>query len=214
MTVATIESLRAVAGPVSRETFERLQAFEQLFRKWNQHINLVASSTEGEIWRRHVLDSAQLMSITPDATNWLDLGSGGGFPGLVVAFLLQERRGFIRLVESNRKKASFLQTTIGQFSLPAHVFAQRIHDCYQLVPQPEIVTARAVAPLVTLLDLAAPWLTNGATGLFHKGRDYRQEVAESAHHWAFDLVEHPSLVDPEGVVLEFRNVRSASKKSD
>lgn len=214
MTVATIESLRAVAGPVSRETFERLLAFEQLFRKWNQRINLVASSTEGEIWRRHVLDSAQLMSIAPDATNWLDLGSGGGFPGLVVAFLLQGRRGFIRLVESNRKKASFLQTTTGQFSLPAQVFAQRIHDCYQLVPQPEIVTARAVAPLVALLDIAAPWLTNGATGLFHKGRDYRQEMAESAHHWAFDLIEHPSLVDPEGVVLEFRNVRSVSKKPD
>lgn len=208
MTVATIESLEAVAGPVSRETFEQLLAFEQLFRKWNRQINLAAPSTESDMWRRHVLDSAQLASLAPSAANWLDLGSGGGFPGLVMAFLLRERGGFIRLVESNRKKASFLQTVIGQFNLPAQVLARRIHDSHSLVPQPEIVTARALAPMVTLLDMAGHWLTKGATGLFHKGRDYRLEMAETTHHWAFDLVEHSSAVDPQGVVLEVKNVRS------
>lgn len=214
MTTATIESLVAVAGPVSRETFLLLADFEQLFRKWNQRINLVAPSTESEVWRRHILDSAQLASIAPAAQSWLDLGSGGGFPGLIMAFLLRERGGFIRLVESNRKKASFLQTTIGQYALPAQVFAQRIDACSELVPQPEIVTARALAPLTVLLGLAAPWLTKGAIGLFHKGRDYRYELTESAHHWAFDLVEHPSLFDPEGVVLELRNLRSVNNKPD
>ncbi len=214
MTTATIESLAAVAGPVSRETFEQLLVFEQLFLKWNRRINLVASSTESDVWRRHILDSAQLGSIAPKATSWLDLGSGGGFPGLVIAFLLRERGGFISLVESNRKKASFLQTAIGQFDLPGQVFALRIDDCGALVPQPEIVTARALASLAALLDLAGPWLTKGATGLFHKGRDYRHEIAETAHHWAFDLVEHPSRVDPQSVVLELKNVRSVAKKSD
>lgn len=205
--------LQKAAGPVSRETFERLQAFEQLFLKWNRSINLAAPSTLDDVWRRHILDSAQLARIAPAATRWVDLGSGGGFPGLVLGFLLQERPGAsIDLVESNRKKASFLQSVIGQFSLPARVLAKRIDDSYALVSAPEIVTARALAALPDLLDLAAPWLTKGARAMFHKGRDYRAEVEESTHRWAFDLVEHSSMTDPHGVVLEITNLRPAKRQ--
>ncbi|UVK42656.1 16S rRNA (guanine(527)-N(7))-methyltransferase RsmG [Mesorhizobium sp. AR07] len=201
------KSLQDAAGPVSRETFDRLVAFEQMFQKWNRSINLVAQSTAGDVWQRHILDSAQLGRIEPDAKRWVDLGSGGGFPGLVMAFLLAERDGAsIDLVESNRKKASFLQAVVGQFSLPARVVARRI-DSHALVSAPQIVTARALASLSTLLDLSAPWLTSGARGLFHKGRDYRAEVQESVHRWAFDLVEHPSVTDPHGVILELSNLR-------
>lgn len=200
--------LCAVAGPVSRETFEALLRFEQAFLKWNQRINLSAPSTLGDVWRRHILDSAQLAAIEHKATRWLDIGSGGGFPGLVMAFLLRERSGSIDLVESNRKKAGFLQAMIGEFNLPARVSAQRIEQSYKVVATPQVVTARALAPLPLLLDLVAPWLTAGAYGLFHKGRDYRLEVEESAHRWAFDLVEHASVIDPEGVVLELRNLRT------
>ncbi len=201
------DELCSIAGPVSRETYEMLLRFENTFLKWNQRINLSAPSTLGQTWQRHILDSAQLLAISPQATQWLDIGSGGGFPGLVVAFLLRERGGSIDLVESNRKKTGFLQAIVGEFDLPARVHARRIEDVHKLVRQPQVVTARALASLPLLLDLAAPWLTNGARGLFHKGRDYRAEVEESAHHWNFDLVEHASTIDPQGVVLDIRNLR-------
>jgi 16S rRNA (guanine527-N7)-methyltransferase len=209
--VGAWDELQKAAGPVSRETFERLQAFEQLFLKWNRSINLAAPSTLDDVWRRHILDSAQLARIAPAAKRWVDLGSGGGFPGLVLGFLLAERAGAsIDLVESNRKKASFLQSIIGQFGLPARVLAKRIDDSYSLVSEPEIVTARALAGLPDLLDLSAPWLSKGARALFHKGRDYRTEVEESAHRWAFDLVEHSSMTDPHGVILEITDLRPAT----
>lgn len=204
--MSDFEELRRVAGPVSRETFERLRSFEQLFRKWNQRINLVAGSTENDLWRRHILDSAQLARLDANATRWADMGSGGGFPGLVMAFLLSERGGAIDLIESNRKKTGFLQTAIGTFNLPARVVAQRVDASYAIVRRPDVVTARALAPLTVLLDLAEPWLTAGTRALFHKGRDYRQEVEESAHRWRFDLVEHRSLIDHDSVVLDICNL--------
>ncbi len=197
-----------VAGPVSRETFEGLEAFEAMFLIWAKRINLAASSTLDDLWNRHVLDSAQLAPLAPSALRWLDLGSGGGFPGLVLAFLLKERPGAqIDLVESNRKKAGFLQAVIGQFSLPARVHAQRIDGEIKGLASPEVVTARALAPLPALLDLAFPWLSSGATGLLHKGRDYRQEIQESSHLWQYDLVEHPSRVDADSVILEIANLK-------
>jgi 16S rRNA (guanine527-N7)-methyltransferase len=137
--------MEQVAGPVSRETFERLCAFEQLFLKWNRSINLVAGSTEDDLWRRHILDSAQLARLAPEAQRWTDMGSGGGFPGLVMGFLLADRGGSIDLIESNRKKAAFLQAAVGQFNLPARIIAKRIDQSYPLASSPDIVTARAGA---------------------------------------------------------------------
>ncbi|TGQ35017.1 MULTISPECIES: 16S rRNA (guanine(527)-N(7))-methyltransferase RsmG [unclassified Mesorhizobium] len=213
MSAASWASLQEAAGPVSRETFDRLVEFERVFQKWNRRINLAAQSTLDDVWRRHILDSAQLARIKPDARRWVDLGSGGGFPGLILAFLLAERDGAsIDLVESNRKKASFLQAVVGQFGLPARIIARRIDDSYPLVSAPQIVTARALASLPALLELSAPWLTNGARGLFHKGRDYRAEVEESAHRWTFDLVEHSSMTDPHGVILELSDLRPATSE--
>ncbi len=197
-----------IAGPVSRETFEGLEAFEAMFRTWAKRINLAASSTLDDLWNRHILDSAQLAPLAPGALCWLDLGSGGGFPGLVLAFLLKERSGAqINLIESNRKKAAFLQAAIGQFSLPAHVHARRIDGEIKGLASPEIVSARALAPLPVLLDLASPWLSSGATGLLHKGRDYRQEIQESSLLWQYDLVEHRSRVDADSIILEIANLK-------
>lgn len=208
MTSAAFDELCVLAGPVSRETFERLQAFETLFRKWAARINLSAPSTLDQTWRRHILDSAQLARLAPDAKRWVDLGSGGGFPGLVLGFLLTEREGAsIDLVESNRKKTSFLQMVCGEFRLPAHIHAKRIEDTYQVIRDVEVVTARALAPLPLLLQLSAPWLNSGARALFHKGRDYRAEVEESAKLWSFELVEHKSLIDPQSIVLEISSLR-------
>jgi 16S rRNA (guanine527-N7)-methyltransferase len=208
VTEKSLDALCEVTGPVSRETFERLLAFERSFLKWAERINLSAPSTLADAWNRHIMDSAQLVRMAPSEKQWLDLGSGGGFPGAVVAILLREREGAsVDLVESNRKKAAFLQTTLGQLEAPACVHARRVEDAYGIVKMPEIVTARALAPLPVLLGLVGRWLEVGARGLFHKGRDYRSEIEESVQHWSFDLLEHRSIVDPESVVLEIRNLR-------
>lgn len=199
--------LRDCAGSVSRETFEAILTFEREFRRWSGRINLASATTLDAIWSRHILDSAQLMRLAPEALCWLDLGSGGGFPGAVIAILARDRPGSrVDLVESNRKKAAFLQTTLGMLGAPARVHAMRIEQAASRVSGPEIVTARALAPLPALIELACPWLAAGATALFHKGRDYRREIVESRYHWNFDLVDHVSRVDPESRILEISNV--------
>jgi 16S rRNA (guanine527-N7)-methyltransferase len=197
--------LRDVAGPVSRETFDRLLGFDQLFERWSARINLTSNSTASDRWRRHLLDSAQLLKLAPEARRWADFGSGGGFPGAVIALAMPDRNGRIDLVESNRKKAAFLKLALA--GLDATVHDARIEDLGAAIGRPEVVTARALAPLPRLLALLAPWLTQGARGLFHKGRGYQTEIAESADAWDFDLVEHRSAVDPEGVVLDISNLR-------
>ena len=203
-----LTELRDVAGTVSRETLEKLEAFESAFQKWSTRINLAAPSTLGSLWQRHILDSAQLLGIKPDSRHWLDLGSGGGFPGAIVALLLSEYPGSrAELVESNNKKAAFLRTVLGSLQAPATVYVSRIEDSYSLVSTPEIVTARALAPLSRLFELAWPWLDVGAVGLFHKGRDYAAEIAETRYGWEFDLIEHRSKVDPDSRILEISGLR-------
>lgn len=200
--------LEEIAGPVSRETFGRLERFESAFRRWSARINLAAPSTLPSLWERHILDSAQLLPLAPAALRWLDLGSGGGFPGAVIAILLRDRPGAsIDLVESNAKKGAFLKTVLGELEAPARVHVARIEAFEGTAEGYGVVTARALAPLPLLLELAAPWLAAGATGLLHKGRDYRREVEESLNEWEFDLVEHRSAIDPESVILEIPGLR-------
>ena len=208
MSTADFDEFRFVSGSVSRETFEDLKAFESIFRKWAARINLVAPSTLEDSWRRHMLDSAQLARVKPEALRWLDLGSGGGFPGAVIAILLKERGGAsIDLVESNGKKAAFLRTSLAQLAAPARVHAARVEDAYSLVAKPEVVTARALAPLPRLLTLTEPWLSARASGLFHKGREYLTEVKESSAEWRYDLVKHDSLIDADSVILEVNGLK-------
>lgn len=211
-----LTELRNVAGMVSRETLARLDFFEAEFRKWSARINLAAPSTLEALWSRHILDSAQLFTLKPGALSWLDLGSGGGFPGAIMAILLVDREGGkIELVESNNKKAAFLKSVLGAVKAPARVHICRIEDAYGRVEMPEIVTARALAPLPRLLDLAGPWLARGATALFHKGRDYAAEVTESRDGWRFDLIEHASKIDPAGRILEVSGLaRKPADRSD
>lgn len=206
-----LDELQRIAGRVSRETLERLVIFETEFRKWSNRINLAAPSTLPELWQRHILDSAQLFALKPDATAWLDLGSGGGFPGAVLAILLAERpAGRIELVESNNKKAAFLRTVLGGLGAPAIVHICRIEDAFARTAQPQIITARALAPLPRLLELGWPWLRGDSgletTALFHKGREYVRELTESTDIWRFDLIEHPSRTDPAGRILEISSL--------
>ncbi|MEQ8402354.1 MAG: 16S rRNA (guanine(527)-N(7))-methyltransferase RsmG [Roseitalea porphyridii] len=198
----------ALPADVSRETLERLHRFETLFRDWSRRINLVAASTEDDFWTRHIADSAQLLTLAPDARHWADLGSGGGFPGMVVAILMSEAADArVDLIESNRKKAAFLQTARAQCAPAARVHAERIEAVVPSIPRPEIVTARALAPLPDLFELAAPWMTAGTRALFHKGRGYAAELEECRAHWEFDLVEHPSRVAAGSVILDLTAVR-------
>jgi 16S rRNA (guanine527-N7)-methyltransferase len=210
-----LDELQEVAGSVSRETCIRLERLERFFLKWAARTNLAAPSTLDDVWRRHVLDSAQLFPLAPAARRWLDIGSGGGFPGLVIACLLAETPGSsIDLVESNLKKAGYLRAATGEFGLPARVHPDRIEDLHGKLAQPDVVTARAVAALPGLLGMAEPWLSAGAAGLFHKGRDYRREVQESGNSWSLDLVEHPSRIAPDSVILEVRNVRRIDDRAE
>ncbi|MCO5081473.1 MAG: 16S rRNA (guanine(527)-N(7))-methyltransferase RsmG [Rhizobiaceae bacterium] len=201
-------ALERVVGPVSRETFAGLLQLQGLFRKWAARINLVAPSTLSELWMRHVVDSAQLLPLARGAKRWMDLGSGGGFPALVVAtFLKQCADASVDLIESNAKKAAFLQTAVRELALPAKVHVRRIEEIAGMLPNPEIVTARALAPLPILLELAYPLFSSTTRALFHKGRDYRRELEESADDWRFDLIERPSAVERGSVILEILNLQ-------
>lgn len=205
-------ALGQAAGAVSRETFEDLKQFETAFRRWSSRINLSAPSTLQHFWSRHVLDSAQLLRLAAPSNKWVDLGSGGGFPGAVLAVLLKEYEGAgIVLVESNRKKAAFLQSVLGALKTPSRILPTRIEDAYSLAGDADIVTARALAPLPLLLELAEPWLARGARGLFHKGRDFRAELANCGDGWKFDLVEHRSFVDDQSVILEISGLERARR---
>lgn len=193
--------------PVSRETYQRLKLYEQLLRQWQAKTNLVAPGTLGAFWERHVADSLQVLAHSGGARQFCDLGSGGGFPGMVIAIALagdasrdagtrtgSERGPHVRLVESNNKKCAFLRSVARQTGACASVHAIRIESATKQIAESEIVTARALAPLERLMELCGEQLTGKRVGLFHKGREYRAEIEECRGKWEFDLVVHPSLL--------------------
>lgn len=194
-----------IAGPVSRETFERLVRYEAMLRRWNSRINLVGSTTLDNFWDRHIVDSAQLAPLLPIGADYVDLGSGAGLPGVVAALLRSPSR--VELVESNRKKAAFLRAVSIELDIGLIVTPERIEKRLAAGPKPEFVGARALANLSALLEMAAPWLSHGTVGLFHKGRDYQGEVQQSLQHWQFDLIEHASRVEPGAAILAVANLR-------
>lgn len=199
--------------PVSRETAERLSALVRLVEKWQKAENLVAGGTIREIWTRHVADSAQLVPLFPDVAHWLDLGSGGGFPALVVAILIADRPGArVHMVESNTRKCAFLRTAIRETGAPAEVHQGRIAEVLAAWTAPtELITARALAALPELVAMTAPLIGPGCRAAFMKGADYRAEIAEASQRFALDLVIHPSRVAEGSVILE---VRRAAAKPD
>ncbi len=201
------DSLKQIYPSVSRETADDLIGFETLFKKWSKAINLASPNTLETLWERHILDSVQVFRLAPQAKQWLDLGSGGGFPGIVLAVMLKQTGGAIRLVESNGKKSAFLRNALAQFQAPGQVVNTRIESCYDLIQAPEIITARALASLDKLFELTEPWMTKGAKALFQKGRDYQREVDESLINWKFDLIRHESAIEADSVILEISNLQ-------
>lgn len=188
---------------VSRETLGRLEAYALLLLQWQQRINLISPLTIPELWSRHILDSAQLVRLKPDARQWVDLGSGGGLPGLVIAcFLAESADGRIHLVESNGKKAAFLRHVATTLSLPAEIHSQRIEEAIPLLPQPQIVTARALATLDELIGFSNLLLKRGAIGLFPKGRDVDDELTAAQKNWHFSHTLHRSVTDSAARIVE------------
>ena len=199
---AGIEAMLIGECGVSRETLERLRAYSELLTHWQKTTNLVAPSTIAHLWTRHILDSAQLLTLAPQARTWLDLGSGGGMPGLVLACQLAEIGGSIDLVESNSKKAAFLRHVAVTLQLPARVHAERIEAALPRLPKPDVVTARALAPLSDLIGFSKQLLKSGTTGLFPKGRDHAAELTEAGEHWHFSYRLHASRTDPGARIIE------------
>jgi 16S rRNA (guanine527-N7)-methyltransferase len=200
---------RALAlTPVSRETGARLDRFVALLLEWQQRVNLIARSTEPKLWTRHVADSLQLLALAPEARIWVDLGSGAGFPGVVLACALADTpQARVHLVESNRKKAAFLCEAVRVTGAPAVVHAIRIADFAKTFAEPiDVVTARALAPLPELLDAVFPLLKNGAEGLFPKGQDVGVELTEAAKCWNIDTTLAPSRTEPNSRIVVVHNV--------
>jgi 16S rRNA (guanine527-N7)-methyltransferase len=194
--------------PVSRETAARLDRFVEVLLAWQQHTNLIAASTEATVWTRHVADSLQLLPLAPNTKVWADLGSGAGFPGLAIACALAEKPGAqVHLVESNRKKSTFLREAIAATQVPAIVHTVRIEDFVENTAEKiEVVTARALAPLPALLPMVYPLLKRGALGLFPKGQDVGVELTEAAKCWNVHHSLVPSLTDPKGQIVVVRDL--------
>jgi 16S rRNA (guanine527-N7)-methyltransferase len=193
--------------PVSREIAARLDQLAALLIERQQRMNLVASSTIPQLWTRHIADSLQLLDLAPGAKIWIDLGSGAGFPGLVIACALADMPGAaIHLVESNGKKANFLRDAARHIGVPATVHAVRIEDfAKNLAVRSDIVTARALAPLNEILALAYPLSKTGAQGLFLKGQDVASELTHAAKYWRFEPVLVPSKTSPHSRIVSVRN---------
>ncbi len=205
--LATGEAVARAFG-VSRESRERLERFVALVERWNRSVNLIGPATVPDIWARHVADSLQLLRYTPSTARIiLDVGSGGGFPGIVLAIALAERPGaMVHLVESNRKKAAFLREAARVTGAPATVHARRVEDIglEDLGGRPDVVSARALAPLPKLLELTARFIGNGTIGLFLKGQHVDNELTDAAISWSIDAQTHPSVTGPSGSVLIVR----------
>ena len=188
---------------VSRETADALDTYVALLRRWQTIKNLVGPATLPQVWTRHILDSAQLAPLQPKARRWLDLGSGAGFPGLVIAILLRDAEGTdVHLVESNGRRCAFLREVIRALGLPARVHADRIETVLSAPPPAiEVLTARALAPLTDLLRHGESLLTTGTVGLFPKGQDLADELTEASKYWRIQASDVQSVTDPKARIL-------------
>lgn len=188
---------------VSHETVVTLDAFVELLLKWQKAVQLIAPSSMTNIWTRHIADSLQLTDHLPeDAKTIADLGSGGGFPGLILAIALRDRSAvMVHLVESDSRKAAFLTEAIRQLVLRAKVHAERIESAAKQIGAVDIVTARALAPLPRLFELVEPFFAAGATGIFLKGQDVDRELTEAAKSWNILAKSVTSRTDPSGKIL-------------
>ena len=189
---------------VSRESRQKIETYVTLLLSWQQRINLIGPATVPNVWQRHICDSLQLLPLLPpNASKIAELGSGAGIPGLILAMAAGLEA---HLYESNGKKAAFLREAARQTGTKAVVHNMRLESLGDepSLPEVQVVVARALAPLPLLLDYAAPFLSRGAIGLFHKGQDVDTELTEATKYWRIEVLKHASQCDSRGFILEIR----------
>ena len=197
---------------VSRETLSRLKAYVELLETWNARHNLVSTRSLADVWRRHVWDSAQLVTYLPKAVKSLvDMGSGAGFPGLVLAELLRDRVGVV-LYEATHKKTEFLAAAAKKMELNVGIENRRIEDATPC--RVDVVTARALAPLDQLIGYASKFVDKSTICLFLKGQSVASELTEARKSWKMKVSQHQSATDPSGVILEIREIGHGGSKSE
>ena len=206
--------------PVSRETEARLDRFVELLLQWQAKTNLVAPSTLPHLWTRHIADSLQLLTLAPSAKVWVDLGSGGGFPGVVLACALADTSGaVVHLVERNARKAAFLREALRVAGARGVVHGKRIEDIVDSLAGPiDCVTARALAPLHELVGFAEPLVRRGAKAFFLKGQDVGAELTDATKYWNIQPILHASLTGGQGWIVELDSIArrnsSAANRND
>lgn len=204
----------AQAFNVSRETIDQLNIYVSLLAQWQKRINLVANATLAEVWHRHVADSAQIVALAPSSPRtWLDLGSGGGFPGLVIAIMLSAAGTRMILVESDRRKCAFLAEVARQTGITVEIQTARIEQTATqgMLGAVDVVSARALAPLVRLISLSLPFFGDDTVGIFPKGRAAESEIVEARADWTFDAETVPSLTDEAARILLVRRPRAITE---
>ena len=194
---------------VSRETLEALEHYAASLLKWNRKINLVAKSSVEGIWGRHIADSLQVLKYCPaDSTRWIDLGSGAGLPGLIVAIARKGHPEFhVTMIESDERKSVFISSVIADLSLNADVIVERIEDVPPLVA--DVVSARALASVSGLLTFAERHLSPTGICLFLKGRTADNELTDARLHWHMDVEKMQSQTDPDGCILRIGQISRA-----
>ena len=209
------DALNDIKTQLPRETLARLEVYADLLRQWQKIKNLVAPGTLDVLWERHMADSLQLVALAPTAHTWFDLGSGAGFPGMVIAIALRDRPGVkVHLVESNSRKCAFLAEVARKTGAPVEIHGDRIEFLVEKrrIESVDVVTARALAPLGKLLGFAHPFLSAGTQCLFLKGRDVTHEIEEAREHWTFEARLVPSLTDAHGRIVCLSAVKPIHKE--
>lgn len=190
---------------VSRETEDLFEAYALLLERWNQKINLVSSSTMEGVWERHFLDSAQIWQLGLHSGKWVDVGSGGGFPGLVIAILGRKCTNFnVTLVESDGRKSAFLRTAARELGVQAEIITGRVEEIPPL--KADTLSARALAPLSLLLQFVERHRKTEGQAILLKGEKADQEIADALEAWRFDCQKHRSLTDANSSILTIGKV--------
>lgn len=191
---------------VSRETLDRLKIFEQVLQKWNPKINLVSRNSLDDLWTRHIIDSVQVFRCVSPPNHWVDMGSGGGLPGVIAAIMAAEEspNTKVTLIESDQRKSAFLRTAARECGAKLTVISKRIE---QADPQnADVLSARALADLSLLLEFSERHLSPTGTALFPKGANWKKEVDNARQRWRFDFEPITSLTEPDAVVLKIEGV--------
>lgn len=191
---------------VSRETKERLETYAATLTKWNPKINLVSKKSLEDLWTRHILDSVQVFDAVQPTGKWLDIGSGGGLPGIIVGIMAAEFAPDLNvtLMESDQRKCAFLRNVARECGISVSVISDRIEKAMSQTA--DILSARALADLDLLLEFVDRHMVTSGTAVFPKGASWKKEVDNARNHWRFDLEEITSLTEPEAVILKIKGV--------